>query len=63
MYEALDSTWGSSGEKTFALFTDPKSQGVENENPTLAAPKTSAYKYQEVAGGTGSLTLYQDKIA
>ena len=63
MYDALDSTWGSSGEKTFGLFTDPKSHGVDNENPTLAAPKTSAYKYQEVAGGTGSLTLYQDKIA
>lgn len=63
MYDALDSAWGSSSEKTFGLFTDPKSHGVENENPTLAAPKTSAYKYQEVAGGTGSLTLYQDKIA
>lgn len=60
MYDVLTSTWGSSAEKTFGLFTDPISHGVDNENPDLGSPKTSAYAYQESAGGNGSLTLYRD---
>lgn len=62
MYDALDSTWGSSAEKGYGLFSDPNSHGVENENPLLASPKTSAYAYQEAAKGEGSLTIYQEAV-
>jgi len=62
MYDDLSSTWGSASEKTFGLFTDPRNHGVANENEILAAPKDSAYVYQKSAGGSGSLTSYQEKV-
>lgn len=60
MFDDLGSTWGSSAEKTFGLFTDPRSHGADGTNLLLGAPKTSAMAYQEAAGGSGSLTVYQD---
>lgn len=61
MYDELDSSWGSTAEKKFGLFSDPSNHGAGNENPNLASPKASAYAYQTAAGGEGSLTLYQEK--
>jgi hypothetical protein len=61
MFDALGSTWGSTSEKTFGLFTDPTSHGADNSNTVLAAPKASAKAYQSAAGGNGSLTIYEDK--
>ena len=62
MFDVLSSSWGSTAEKTFGLFTDPNNHGIAGENKTLAAPKKSAYAYQKAAGGTGSLTTYQEKV-
>lgn len=62
MFDDLGSTWGASTEKQFGLFTDPISHGIGGTNEILAAPKANAYKFQELAGGTGSLTVYQDYI-
>jgi glycerophosphoryl diester phosphodiesterase len=62
MYDDYSSTWGSDAEKTFGLFYDP----VDNKTQDgvvikdLAEPKPGAYAYQEVAGGSGSLSVYQD---
>ena len=53
---------GSFNWKVFCLFTDPLSHGIDGSNKVLAAPKETAYKFQELAGGTGSLTAYQDFI-
>lgn len=61
-FDDLGSTWGASTEKYFGLFTDPLSHGIDGSNKVLAAPKETAYKFQELAGGTGSLTVYQDFI-
>ena len=62
MYDDYSSTWGSDAEKTFGLFYDPvdrkEQDGVYIKD--LAEPKATAYAFQEVAGGSGSLSLYQD---
>lgn len=62
MYDDYSSTWGSDAEKTFGLFYDPvdykTADGVKIKE--LAEPKPGAYAFQEIAGGTGSLTVYQD---
>lgn len=67
MYDVLGSTWGSASEKQFGLFTDPTSYGLQDAdgiytNPILAAPKNSAYVFQQYAKGQGSLTLYQELL-
>ena len=62
MYDDYSSTWGSDAEKTFGLFYDPEDRktadGVAIKD--LAEPKPGAYAFQEVAGGSGSLSVYQD---
>ena len=60
MYDNLDSTWGSNAEKTFGLFTDPVTHGVDGSNKKLAEPKNLAYVFQRLAGGSGDLTIYQE---
>ena len=60
MYDCLDSTWGSNAEKTFGLFTDPLTHGVDGSNEILGQPKNLAYTLQQLAGGEGSLTIYQE---
>lgn len=65
MYDNLGSTWGSSKEKTFGLYTDPTDKGMINaegkyQNEVKGNPKTTAYVYQNMAGGSGSLTFYAD---
>lgn len=59
MYDDYATTWGSEAEKSFGLFYDPY-----NKHPSrkvdLAEPKPGAVAYQQVAGGTGSLSVYQD---
>ena len=60
MYDNLDSTWGSNAEKTFGLFTDPLTHGVDGANAVLAEPKNLAYTFQQIAGGEGKLTIYQE---
>ena len=62
MYDCLDSTWGSNAEKTFGLFTDPLTHGVDGSNTSLAEPKNLAYTFQLLAGGSGDLTIYQEKL-
>ena len=62
MYDNLDSTWGSNAEKTFGLFTDPVTHGVDGSNKVLAEPKNIAYVFQRLAGGSGNLTIYQDLL-
>lgn len=60
MYDNLESTWGSNAEKTFGLFTDPVTHGVDGSNKVLGQPKNIAYTFQRLAGGSGDLTLYQE---
>ena len=62
MYDNLDSTWGSNAEKTFGLFTDPVTHGVDGSNKVLAEPKNIAYVFQRLAGGSGDLTIYQELL-
>lgn len=67
MYDDLGSTWGSSKEKTFGLYTDPKDKGLMDasgnyQNEVKGKPKTTAYVYQTMANGTGSLTTYSDLL-
>lgn len=65
MYDNLSSTWGSSKEKTFGLYTDPTNKGAINsegkyQNEIKGQPKETAYVYQNMAGGSGSLTTYSE---
>lgn len=62
MYDNLKSTWGTSAEKTFGLFTDPLTHGVDGSNPVLCKPKITAYTFQSLAGGEGDLTVYQQLL-
>lgn len=67
MYDDLNSTWGSSKEKTFGLYTDPKEKGMINsegkyQNEVKASPKETAYVYQDMAKGSGSLTTYAELL-
>ena len=59
MYDDYATTWGSEAEKTFGLFYDPYNKHVSRD-VDLAEPKPTAVAYQEMAGGTGSLSIYQD---
>ena len=61
-FDNLGSTWGAASEKQFGLFTDPVTHGADNSNEILAAPKITAYTYQTMAGGEGSLTIYQELL-
>lgn len=61
-FDDLGSSWGSSSEKQFGLFTDPTTHGADNSNEILAAPKITAYTYQQMAQGKGSLTIYSDLL-
>ena len=62
MYDNLSSTWGSSAEKTFGLFTDPTTHGVDGSNTVLAQPKNIAYTFQQLAGGNGDLKIYENRL-
>ncbi len=59
MYDNLQSTWGTAAEKSFGLFTDPLTHGVDGSNKILCEPKVLAYTFQKLAGGSGDLTIYQ----
>lgn len=62
MYDEYASTWGSDAEKTFGLFYDPITEKVveSGEKIYLAQPKSTAYIYQECAGGSGDLNVYKN---
>lgn len=65
MYDNLDNTWGSIAENAHGLYSDPLTHGPQladgsYPNPVLCKPKNAAYTYQEMAGGEGSLTIYQE---
>lgn len=61
MYDEYASTWGSDAEKTFGLFYDPVTKKTNSEKTVyLAEPKTTAYIYQEMAGGKGDLNVYKN---
>ena len=62
MYDDYSTTWGSDAEKTFGLFYDPEDRKTQDgvAIKDLAEPKPGAYAFQEVAGGNGSLSIYQD---
>lgn len=62
MYDHWDSTWGSPAERQFGLFTDPSSHGPNQQNTKLAFPKTTAFTFQRIAGGVGSLELYYNYL-
>lgn len=61
-FDNLGSNWGAQAEKQFGLFTDPITHGADNSNEILAKPKITAYTYQQMAGGSGSLTIYQELV-
>ncbi len=71
MYDRLSSNWGHPMEKKFGLFEDPQNHEVPNASETdekyhhevLGAPKPVAYKFQELAGGTGDLELMSKFLA
>ncbi len=45
----------------YGLFTNPCELNPNTGN-SLAKPKATAYSFQEVSGGNGSLTLYEDYL-
>ncbi len=59
MFDNLASTWGSVDEKGFGLFNDPNNDHPSNPDYVRGAPKSAAILYQQLAGGTGDLTLIQ----
>lgn len=59
IYDDLGSTWGSVAERKFGLFMDPKIIDTTVEGYKKGYPKSIAFKFQELAGGTGSLVLYE----
>ena len=60
IYDALGNNWGVAAGKKYGLFTDPITHGMDNSNEVLASPKTTAYTFQKYAGGSGSLTIYEE---
>jgi hypothetical protein len=61
-YYKLFDQYSLDARDLYGLFHDPMSHGTDNVNPVLGAPKTSAYTYQTMAGGSGSLTVYQEVL-
>ncbi len=46
-------------EKRFGLFNDPNTADINSDNYLLGAPKAFALLYQQLAGGSGDLTIFQ----
>ena len=46
-------------KKTFVLFADPVTHGVDGSNKVLGEYRNLAYTLQQIAGGTGDLKIYQ----
>jgi hypothetical protein len=58
-FDAYDEMGGAGTYYGYGLFTDPLSH-ANGANVTLGAPKASAYAYQDIAGGSGSLKMMQE---